>query len=58
MLQAQFKLEEANLEALKAELIEGQQVAADGGGKVLVWRGASAAVRPVSAGCAMLRSLA
>src|SRR5512145_2328296 len=44
MLQAQFKLDENDLEALKEELIEGQQVAADEGGKVLVWRGTSAGV--------------
>ena len=29
MLQAQFKLDEAELEALKAELIDGQRVAVD-----------------------------
>jgi hypothetical protein len=45
---AQFKLDEADLEALKADLIEGQQVATDEGGKVLVWRGASATVSPAS----------
>src|SRR5215510_16367310 len=43
MLQAQFKLDESDLEALKAELIEGQQVASDEGGKVLVWRGGNVA---------------
>ena len=39
VLKAQFKLDEEDLEALKEELIEGQQVAADEGGKVLVWKG-------------------
>src|SRR5215510_747589 len=48
MLQAQFKLAEADFEALKAELIEGQQVAADEGGKVLVWRGGNVATAQTS----------
>src|SRR5262245_60726609 len=43
MLQAQFKLDAADLEALKAGLIEGQQVARDEGGKVLVWQGGGGA---------------
>ena len=38
-LQYQFNLDAAGLEALKEELIEGQQVARDEGGKVLVWQG-------------------
>src|SRR5215813_11272034 len=38
-LQYQFNLDDAGLEALKAELIDGQQVATDEGGKVLVWHG-------------------
>jgi predicted ATPase/class 3 adenylate cyclase len=38
-LQYQFKLDEEGLEALKAELIDGQRVAVDEGGKVLVWTG-------------------
>ncbi len=42
MLRAQFKLDDGDLEALKEELIEGQQVAVDEGGKVLVWTGTSA----------------
>src|SRR5262245_31031518 len=42
MLQAQFKLDEGGLEALKEELIDGQHVAADEGGKVLVWQGGGA----------------
>src|SRR5262245_1914139 len=39
MLQAQFKLAEDDLEVLKAELIDGQRVATDEEGKVLVWVG-------------------
>src|SRR5262245_266338 len=46
MLQAQFHLSADDLEALKAELIDGQQVAADEGGKVLVWKGASELLSP------------
>ncbi len=42
MLQLQFHLDEEQLDALKEELIEGQQVAADEGGKVLVWVGKEA----------------
>ena len=38
-LTVQFGLSEEQLEALKEELIDGQQVAADEGGKVLVWTG-------------------
>jgi predicted ATPase/class 3 adenylate cyclase len=45
-LQYQFNLDDAGLAALKEELIEGQQVAADEGGKVLVWKSASAGVNP------------
>src|SRR5262252_8591876 len=40
-LQYQFKLDEDALGALKAELIDGQQVAVDEGGKVLVWKDTS-----------------
>src|SRR5262249_59106813 len=38
-LQRQFTLDEAYLDDLKAELIDGQQVARDEDGKVLVWIG-------------------
>src|SRR5262245_18644337 len=38
-LKLQFGLDEEQLEALREELIEGQQVATDEGGKVLVWKG-------------------
>jgi hypothetical protein len=38
-LQLQFQLDEAHLEALKEELIEGQRLAADEAGRVLVWMG-------------------
>jgi len=47
-LKREFDLDDAALEDLKFELIEGQQVAADEGGKVLVWKGASAGVSPAS----------
>src|SRR5881409_857681 len=39
LLQAQFHLDDEALAALKEELIEGEQVAADENGKVLVWKG-------------------
>ena len=38
-LQLQFQLDAAHLEALKDELIEGQRVAVDEAGRVLVWTG-------------------
>src|SRR5436309_1179311 len=39
LLQAQFHLDDEALAALKEELIEGEQVAADENSKVLVWKG-------------------
>src|SRR5262245_2228449 len=47
-LKLQFELNEEQLAALKEELIEGQQVAADEGGKVLVWREARVVPAPTS----------
>jgi class 3 adenylate cyclase len=47
-LHYQFKLDEEGLEALKAELIDGQELAADKDGKMLVWKGESAAAGPVN----------
>src|ERR1044071_5301550 len=38
-LKRQFQLDDAYLEDLKAELIEGQRLAADEDGRVLVWIG-------------------
>jgi hypothetical protein len=38
-LKRQFQLDDANLEDLKAELIEGQRLATDEDGRVLVWTG-------------------
>jgi TOMM system kinase/cyclase fusion protein len=38
-LKRQFQLDDAYLEDLKAELIEGQRLAVDEGGRVLVWTG-------------------
>jgi hypothetical protein len=40
-LRLQFDLDDDYLEGLKDELIEAERVAADEGGKVLVWAGAS-----------------
>src|SRR4029453_2585846 len=45
-LKYQFQLDDEGIAALKEELIEGQQGAADEGGKVLVWKGANAGVSP------------
>src|SRR5215510_1691354 len=45
-LQLQFQLDDAHLEALKDELIEGQRLAVDEAGRVLVWMGDTAT--PVS----------
>jgi len=48
-LQYQFKLDDEGLEVLKEELIEGQRVASDENGKVLVWTGDGAtAAAPTS----------
>src|SRR6516165_9760418 len=41
-LKRQFQLDDAYLEDLKAELIEGQRVAVDEEGRVLVWTGGAA----------------
>src|SRR6266571_2704548 len=41
-LKRQFNLDDDYLEDLKAELIQGQRLAADEGGEVLVWTGARA----------------
>src|SRR5712692_2759669 len=41
-LKRQFNLDEAYVEDLKAELIEGQRLATDEDGRVLVWTGATA----------------
>jgi class 3 adenylate cyclase/tetratricopeptide (TPR) repeat protein len=43
-LKRQFQLDDTYLEDLKAELIEGQCLAVDEEGRVLVWRGAPASV--------------
>ena len=42
-LQLQFQLDETHLEVLKDELIYGQRLAVDEGGRVLVWMGDAAA---------------
>src|SRR5215510_13823254 len=49
-LKRQFQLDDAYLEDLKAELIEGQRLAADEDGRVLVWTG-GASTPPASVAC-------
>jgi hypothetical protein len=46
MLKVQFQLSDEQLEALKEELIYGQQLAVDEEGKVLVWAERAAAAAP------------
>ena len=48
-LQLQFQLDDAHLDALKDELIEGQRLAVDEAGRVLVWTGTSGAPAPAAA---------
>jgi Adenylate and Guanylate cyclase catalytic domain len=48
MLKVQFQLSDEQLEALKEELIYGQQLAADEEGKVLVWMERAAAAAPLA----------
>ncbi|HEY7489948.1 MAG TPA: adenylate/guanylate cyclase domain-containing protein, partial [Candidatus Tectomicrobia bacterium] len=48
-LKRQFNLDDAYLEDLKNEVIEGQQLAVDENGRVLVWTGSKASVAPASA---------
>jgi class 3 adenylate cyclase len=47
-LQLQFQLDAEHLEALKDELIEGQRLAVDEAGRVLIWTGASGATAPAA----------
>ena len=47
-LKRQFQLDDAYLEDLKAELIEGQRLAVDEEGRVLVWRGEAASAPPLT----------
>src|SRR5262245_41719096 len=47
-LKRQFQLDDAYLEDLKAELIEGQRLAVDEEGRVLVWRGGAALAPPLT----------
>jgi class 3 adenylate cyclase/tetratricopeptide (TPR) repeat protein len=53
-LQLQFQLDDAHLEALKDELIEGQRLAVDEAGRVLVWTGVPGATAPAEAASAGL----
>src|SRR5438270_8278613 len=57
-LKRQFQLDDAYLEDVKAELIEGQRVAVDEDDRVLVWTGPPATVPPrgTEAGTAPERS--
>ena len=48
-LKRQFQLDEAALEDVKNELIEGQRVAVDERGKVLVWSGETGTTAPAAA---------
>ena len=48
-LKRQFNLDDAYLEDVKNEVIEGQQLAVDENGRVLVWTGPKEAVAPASA---------
>jgi class 3 adenylate cyclase len=47
-LQLQFQLDDAHLQALKDELIEGQRLAADEAGRVLVWTGETSIAPPTA----------
>src|SRR5215475_14489791 len=47
-LKRQLQLDDAYLEDLKAELIEGQRLAVDEEGRVLVWRGVPASAPPLT----------
>src|SRR5215470_19669645 len=47
-LKRQFQLDDAYLDDLKAELIEGQRLAVDEEGRVLVWRGEPASAPPLT----------
>jgi predicted ATPase/class 3 adenylate cyclase len=49
MLKVQFQLDDEQLEALKEELMYGQQLAIDEEGRVLVWTGDAAPVPPPAA---------
>jgi hypothetical protein len=55
-LQLQFQLDETHLEALKDELIEGQRLAVDEAGRVLVWSGASGATASPTAASSSVES--
>ena len=53
-LQLQLQLDDAHLAALKDELIEGQRLAVDEAGRVLVWTGSAApAPQPASQGAVL-----
>src|SRR5215510_14982745 len=52
-LKRQFNLDDAYLEDLKAELIEGQRLAVDERGNVLVWTGNTASVADLATASAV-----
>src|SRR5262249_11788762 len=56
-LQLQFQLDDAHLEALKDELIEGQRLAVDEAGRVLVWTGDTATPDSPASPTSLLASL-
>jgi class 3 adenylate cyclase len=54
-LKRQFQLDDAYLEDVKAELIEGQRVAVDEDGRVLVWTGAAGPASPAPSSSATIQ---
>src|SRR5262245_33760314 len=57
-LKRQFHLDDAYLDDVKAELIEGQRVAVDEDGRVLVWTGAAGSASPAPSSSAPPQDLA
>jgi hypothetical protein len=57
-LKRQFQLDEAALDDVKNELIEGQRLAVDERGNVLVWTGDTAAVADSAAASALVQASA
>jgi hypothetical protein len=49
-LKVRFQLDDESLEALKEEIIDAQQLAADENGRILVWTGVTA-LEQFSVGC-------
>ena len=57
-LKRQFQLDDAALDDLKNELIEGQRLAVDERGNVLVWTGDTASVADPAAASALVQAQA